>query len=63
TFLFEMIATYHGYWLFTGSYLFDPVSLGGIGHVPLEELFFVGMVGPIAGISFYATLNKNITYE
>ncbi len=53
TFLFEIVATYKGYWLFTGSYLFDPVSLFGIGSVALEELFFVGVVGPLAGVALY----------
>ena len=53
TFLFEIIATHYGYWVFTGSYLLHPFSLGGFGFVPLEELFFVGVAGPIACVSLY----------
>lgn len=53
TALFEFTATHLQYWIFTGSYLMSPLSILNFGSVPLEELFFVGIVGPIAAIAFY----------
>lgn len=53
TSLFEFTATYYGYWEFSGNYILKPISFGGFGYVPFEELFFVGMVGPFAAAYFY----------
>jgi hypothetical protein len=58
TLSFEMIATHQGYWIFTGDYIFSPLTIAGIGLVPLEELFFVGVAGPIAAVAFYKLLSK-----
>lgn len=57
TFLFEIIATHYNYWRFIGEYIFKPFSINAMGYVPIEEIFFVGIAGPIAAISFYNLLN------
>lgn len=53
TLLLEQTASYLGQWVFKGTYLVMPFSLFGYGFVPLEELFFIGIIGPAALIAFY----------
>ncbi|MFZ3019949.1 MAG: hypothetical protein WA051_00260 [Minisyncoccia bacterium] len=60
TFLFEFTATYLKQWIFTGSYIVNPISLFGFGSVAIEELFFVGIVGPIAAIAFYEYFDDDL---
>jgi len=60
TCLFEFTATYLKQWIFTGSYIIRPVSFFGFGSVALEELFFVGIVGPIAAVAFYEYFDDDL---
>lgn len=53
TFLFETTATFLQQWVFAGSYLFPALNLFGNNPIPYEELFFVGVVGPLAAIAFF----------
>jgi len=53
TALFEITATHLQQWIFTGSYLLPPLNTLGNNPVPYEELFFVGVVGPLAAIALY----------
>jgi hypothetical protein len=58
TILFELVATARHYWIFTGSYIVAPLQLGNFGPLPFEELFFVGVAGPIAAIVLYEWVRK-----
>lgn len=60
TVLFEFTATSLEQWVFPAQYLFPPVSLFGLGLVPIEELFFVGMIGPLAAIAFYEFFDDDL---
>lgn len=61
SFLFEAVAVRNRWWEFTGEYLFPPVVIAG-KPLPLEELFFVGIVGPVLAILMYkATLQKRVS--
>ncbi len=53
TILFEITATYLHQWIFTGKYLIPPLNIFGNTPIPYEELFFVGVVGPIVALSLY----------
>lgn len=53
TLLFEIFATEMNYWVFTGTYLMAPLTFFGLGFIALEELLFVGIVGPAAATVFY----------
>jgi hypothetical protein len=53
TIVFELCATVLRQWIFVGTYLLPPLRFFGIGPIPYEELFFVGIVGPVAAIAFY----------
>lgn len=53
TILFEITATYLGQWIFTGKYLLSLLNIFGNTPVAYEELFFVGVIGPMAAIAFY----------
>ena len=64
TFLFEITATYLGQWIFNGQYIIPPLNVFGNAPIAWEELFFVGIIGPITGVAFYELFdngNKNIT--
>jgi hypothetical protein len=60
TLIFEIIASILGLWLFPGPYFFSPFSLFGLRPIPYEELFFVGIVGPLVAIGFYRYCSKNL---
>jgi lycopene cyclase domain-containing protein len=60
TLLLELTATHLNQWVFMGEYIIKPFFLFGFGPVPLEELFFVGVVGPIAGIAFYEFFDDDL---
>jgi hypothetical protein len=60
TILFELSATLLRQWVFTGTYLFPPLSVFGGGPIPYEELFFVGIVGPVATIAFYELCDDDL---
>lgn len=60
TMLFEFTATQLNQWIFTGMYIVKPISLFGLGFVPFEELFFVGIVGPITAIAFYEFFDDDL---
>ena len=53
TLLFELTATFLDQWVFTGTYLIPPLNLFGNSPVAFEELFFVGIVGPLAAVALY----------
>lgn len=53
TFFFEVTATFLSQWVFTGAYFLPPFSLEGMNPIPWEELFFVGVVGPLGVVTFY----------
>ena len=53
TLLFEIVATFLKQWIFSGAYIFSPLNIFGNTPIPLEELFFVGFVGPLAAVAFY----------
>ncbi len=53
TILFEIIATYLNQWIFTGTYLLPPINIFGNTPIAYEELFFVGIIGPMAAVAFY----------
>ena len=53
TILFEITATRLNQWIFTGKYLIPPFSVFTNTPIPYEELFFVGIIGPIVTISLY----------
>lgn len=53
TVLFEITATYLHQWVFTGKYLIPPLNIFGNASVAYEELFFVGIIGPMAAVAFY----------
>ncbi len=55
SFIFEAIAVRNRWWDFTGEYLFPPIMIFG-RPLPLEELFFVGIVGPVLAILMYKTM-------
>ncbi|MCX6751796.1 MAG: hypothetical protein NT161_03485 [Candidatus Nomurabacteria bacterium] len=59
TFL-ELTTTYLNQWVFKGEYIIKPFSLFGFGLVSFEELFFVGIVGPIAAIAFYEFFDDDL---
>lgn len=64
TFLFEVTATYLGQWVFNGQYIVPPLNIFGTAPIAWEELFFVGIVGPITAIAFYELFDngrKNIS--
>lgn len=58
TLLFEITGTYLKDWIFRGVYLLPPLVLFGSSSIPYEELFFVGIIGPVAAIAFYEYFNK-----
>jgi hypothetical protein len=53
TLLLEITGTHLGDWLFQGKYLFPMFAPFGLGAIPFEEFFFVGVVGPMAAIGLY----------
>mgnify|MGYP001561255707 FL=1 len=53
TTLFEITATYLNQWIFNGEYFLPPIDIFHRAPVALEELIFVGLVGPIAAVAFY----------
>ena len=53
TVAFEMSVSVLALWIFPGTYLFPPLILFGQNPIPYEELFFVGIVGPLAAAGFY----------
>lgn len=53
TILFEITATHLNQWIFTGIYLLPPLNIFGNAPIAYEELFFVGIIGPMAAIAFY----------
>jgi len=57
TLLFELAAVHLHDWEFKGQYLLPTFNLFGSGPIPYEELFFVGLVGPVAGIAMYEMLS------
>jgi hypothetical protein len=60
TILFEIVATSLGEWEFHGTYLLPPLFFGGAGPIPYEELFFVGIVGPVAAVAFYEWFDDDL---
>ena len=63
TVLFELVAVHLHDWEFEGQYLIPMLNLYGVGPIPYEELFFVGLVGPVAGIAIHDMLNHESTPE
>jgi hypothetical protein len=53
TFCFEISAIHLRQWIFSGRYILSPIKIIGNVYIPLEELFFVGIIGPLAVIAFY----------
>ncbi len=60
TLIFEVTATSLKEWVFGGSYLLPPFTIFGVGSVPYEELFFVGIIGPLAAIAFFEFFDDNL---
>jgi hypothetical protein len=55
TLCFEIIGARLKDWVFEGLYLLPPLAISGL-ILPYEELFFVGIIGPIAAVAFYDLL-------
>jgi len=53
TTFFEVIATYLNQWTFNGEYILPPLDIFNRAPIAIEELIFVGLVGPIAAVAFY----------
>lgn len=53
TVAFEFTATTLGQWVFTGKYLLPPLIVFANNPIPYEELFFVGIVGPLTVVALY----------
>lgn len=61
TILFEITATSLNQWIFTGSYILQPLAIFNV-LIPWEELFFVGLVGPVAAIALYEIFDRDPIY-
>ncbi len=59
TILFETTATYLNQWVFAGQYLIQPLNIFGNTPIPYEELFFVGIIGPMTALSLYEFFGNN----
>jgi hypothetical protein len=53
-----LVAVHLHYWEFEGHYLIPMLDVPGVGPIPYEELFFVGVVGPVAGVAMYELLDR-----
>ncbi len=53
TLFFEINAALLSWWTFPWSYIAVGIPIFSLGRVPIEEILFVGIVGPLAGISIY----------
>lgn len=60
TIFFEITATYLNQWIFTGQYLIQPLNIFGNTPIPYEELFFVGIIGPMTAVSLYEFFDKDV---
>lgn len=58
TVAFEVAATILGQWSFPGHYSITPLNFFGISSIPIEELVFVGVFGPLTTIAFYRVLGS-----
>ena len=52
TIILEIVGSFLKDWIFVGSYLLSPLTIRAV-TIPYEELFFVGVIGPLAAIGFY----------
>ncbi len=53
TLVFEFTATVMRQWIFLGQYSVPPLNVYGISGIPIEELIFVGIFGPLTTIALY----------
>lgn len=60
TVAFEITAAVLHQWLFTGKYLIPPIDLVGNSPIPYEEVFFVGLVGPLAVVALYEYFDDDL---
>ncbi len=58
TTLFESVAVHNSWWEFNGAYFLPPLVVSGKA-LPLEELFFVGIVGACMAILLYRFLLRS----
>jgi hypothetical protein len=59
TVAFEISATILGQWSFPGHYSIPPLNFFGISSIPIEELVFVGVFGPLTTIALYRVLGNS----
>jgi len=62
TLIFEATAIHNSWWAFNGAYLLSPLTIFG-KNLPIEELFFAGIVGTFMTVFLYrflSTSNRNI---
>jgi lycopene cyclase domain-containing protein len=60
TVTFEITATLLGQWVFMGRYLISPLIIFANDPIPYEELFFVGVVGPLAVVALYEFFDDDL---